>query len=401
MGNLIRVAHRLKEIEYAIRDVYAIAKEVEKTKKVHYLNIGDPGLFQDSFSTPKYICEALSKATFDGNNFYADSLGVPELRKSICEYENNKNLIKITPNDVLITSGVSEGIMFVMGALVEPGDEVLIPGPGYPTYSQYIKFFDGKDSSYKLDENNEWRPDIDTIRKQITEKTQAILVSSPNNPTGSMMSEKNIKEIINIAGEYNLLVISDEIYDLITFEPTVHNPATFAKDVPLIGLNGFSKAHMSTGWRLGYMYFLDTQGKLKQLRENMEKLARMRLCANTPAQFAAIESYKFPRDHTDRLVENLRRRRDYMYKRIQKIPQLSVVLPKGAFYMFPKVDLGKQWKTDKEFTLDLLRETGVCTVYGSGFGKYAEAHFRMTFLPSISELEIVFDKMEAFFKAHQ
>ena len=378
----MHVAHRLNDVSYAIRDIYAIAKEVEKTKKIFYLNIGDPGLFQDTFSTPKYICDSLAKATYEGKNFYADSLGVPELRKSIAEYEHNRNGAELTMDDILMTSGVSEAIMFVMGALVEPGDEILVPGPGYPTYSAYIHFFDGKDTFYKLDEENEWNPDVDTIRKQITDKTQAIIVSSPNNPTGAVYSEKDLQDIVDIAGEYNLIIISDEIDDQIVYDTEYHSPVSYAKDVPLIGMNGFSKAHMSTGWRLGYMYYHDPNGIMNELKENINKLARMRLCANTPAQYAAIESYEHPRDHTERMVDNLRRWRDYAYSRIQQIPQLSVVLPKGAFYMFPKVDLGTRWADDREFVLDLLKETGVCFVYGSGFGAYSDSHFRMTFLPS-------------------
>jgi alanine-synthesizing transaminase len=245
-----------------------------------------------------------------------------------------------------------------------------------------------------LDEENDWNPDIDDIRKKITDKTQAILISSPNNPTGSMASIKVVKEIIDLAGENNLIVVSDEIYDKIIFEGEYKCPASMTKDVPIIGMNGFSKAHMATGWRLGYLYFHNFSEEYQDLKKNIEKLARIRLCANTPAQYAAVESYKNPRDHTERMVENLQRRRDYAYKRLTEIPEISVVKPKGTFYMFPKIDLGTTWKDDKEFVLEMLRETGVCTVYGSGFGMYGDGHFRMTFLPSKAELEQVFDKIE-------
>jgi aspartate/methionine/tyrosine aminotransferase len=394
---MVKIAQRLANIEYAIRDIYAIATEVAKTRKVHWLNIGDPGLFQDSFSTPKYICDALATATYEGKNMYADSLGVYELREVICESEKRKNHIDLNPEDILITQGVSEGIFFVNAALIEPGDEMLIPGPGYPTYNQYVKLFGGTEVTYKMDEAIEWNPDVDDIRKKISPKTQAILLGSPNNPTGAMFSEKHIKEIIDLAGEYNLILLSDEIYDRIVFDDAkAICPASLTKDVPIIGMNGFSKAHMSTGWRLGYLYFYDPQHKMGDLKKNIEKLARIRLCANTPAQYAAIESYKYPRDHTERLVENLQRRRNYCYKRIQSLTEISVVNPKGTFYMFPKIHLDARWKNDKAFVLDLLKETGVCFVYGSGFGQYGENHFRMTFLPSVHELEEVFNKVEAY-----
>jgi aspartate/methionine/tyrosine aminotransferase len=398
---LVKVAERLRNITYAIRDVYTIAKEVAKTKKVHYLNIGDPGLFPDSFSTPKYIREALAKATLEGNNLYADSLGVPELRRVICEAEKASKNICLNIDDILITQGVTEGIMFLMSGLAEPGREFLVPGPGYPAYSNYITFFGGSEVYYRLDEEDEWNPDVDSIRKQITEKTQAILVSSPNNPTGGMYSEKVMGEILDLAAEHKILVISDEIYDKITYDETCVSPASIRKDVPIVGMNGFSKAHMATGWRLGYMYFYDPDHKLKELKENIEKMARIRLCANTPAQYAAIESYTHPRDHTSRLVENLRTRRDYAYKRMQELPELSVTMPKGAFYMFPKIELGTTWKNDREFVIDLLKETGVCVTYGSGFGKYGDDHFRMTFLPSVNELEQAFDKIDIFLKSRR
>jgi aspartate/methionine/tyrosine aminotransferase len=394
---MVKIAQRVKNIEYAIRDIYAAALEVQKTRKVHWLNIGDPGLFQDSFSTPKYICEALAKATMDGQNMYADSLGVYELRQVISESEKKKNHIDLHPNDILITQGVSEGIFFVNSALIEPGDEMLLPGPGYPTYNGYVKFFGGVDVEYKLDEEKGWIPDLADLEKKITPKTQGLLIGSPNNPTGGMISEQSMKDLINLAGQHNLVLLSDEIYDRIVFDDQKCTcPAALSKDVPIIGMNGFSKAHMSTGWRLGYLYFYDPLNKIQEIKKGIEKLARMRLCANTPAQYAAIESYKFPREHTERMVDNLQRRRNYCHKRMQKFSEMSAVLPKGTFYMFPKLHLDSRWKDDKEFVMDLLKETGVCFVYGSGFGNYGKNHFRMTFLPSNHELEEVFDKVEAY-----
>jgi len=258
--------------------------------------------------------------------------------------------------------------------------------------------FGGKTTYYKLEEEDNWNPDIDSARKAITDKTKAILVSSPNNPTGSVADSKNIKELIDLAGEHDLIVISDEIYDKIIFQEEYDCPASLGGDVPIVGMNGFSKAHMSTGWRLGYMFFFDPENKITHLKKNIEQLARIRLCANTPAQWAALESLNQPFNHTIRMVENLRRRRDYAYKRMQEIEELSVVLPQGTFYMFPKIHLDSKWKDDKDFVLDLLKETGVCTVFGSGFGKYGEGHLRMTFLPSIAELEIVFNKIEHYLK---
>lgn len=397
---MVKIASRLKNMEYAIRDVAAIAEKVAFRKRVHYLNIGDPGLY-DAFQTPEYICESLCKATMDGKNNYASSLGVPELRKAIVEYERKKNKIDLAMDNIIITSGVSEGIFFASAGLSEKGAEILLPGPCYSTYRSYIEFFEGKGIDYELVEADRWNPNIDDLRKKINENTRAILVSSPNNPTGGVWDAKKFQEIIDIAGEHNLIVISDEIYDKILFNDTYCCPGSISKDVPLIGMNGFSKAHMATGWRLGYMYFLDPEGKISELKSNIEKLARTRLCANTPAQFAAIESYKKPQDHTQKMVSVLREQRDYFLKRIKEIDMMSCVEPDGAFYAFPKLELNGIWKNDKEFVLDLLEETGVCFVYGSGFGEYGKNHIRSTFLPPIEELEEVFDKLQNYIQKKQ
>jgi len=354
------VTRRLKGLEYAIRDVAAVANEVKKTgKTIYHLNIGDPVIFD--FKTPEYISQALANATFAGQNFYVDSLGVRELREEISIYERGKNNVDLNVDDILITSGVTEGIFFIIAGLLDNKDELLIPGPSYPVYINYSKFFDGIPVEYELDEENNWEPNIDDLRKKITDKTQAILLASPNNPTGIVYSEKKIREIINIAGEHDIPLVSDEIYDQIIYEKQHSCPASFSKDVPVIGMNGFSKAHLATGWRIGYVYFHDPEEKIRELKEGIEKLARSRLCANSIAQFAAIEALKNPGTHTDEMVKKLRERRNYSYKRLRNIEGLSINNPDGAFYMFPKIDLegfGK-WKTDKEFVISLLKEKGV------------------------------------------
>jgi aspartate/methionine/tyrosine aminotransferase len=391
------VSKRLKEIEYAIREIAAVANEVAKTgKKIYHLNIGDPVIYD--FNTPSYISQAAADATFSGKNFYVDSLGASELREKLSETITNTYKIKINPEDVLVTSGVTEAIFFILSGLIENNNELLIPGPSYPLYINYTKFFDGKPIEYKLDESNDWEPDIDDLRSKISEKTQAILICSPNNPTGAMYSEKMVKEIINIAGEYNLPVLSDEIYDQIIYEKPFTCPAALSKDVPIIGLNGFSKSHLATGWRLGYMYYHDPENKLVELRNGIAKMARARLSANSIAQFAAIEILKNPGTHTKEMVQKLKDRRDYSYTRLRKIEGITCVKPTGAFYLFPKLDFSefKKWKNDKEFTLDLLKATGICGVYGSGFGEFGSDHIRFTFLPNKEILKAVYDSLEDF-----
>jgi alanine-synthesizing transaminase len=215
-----------------------------------------------------------------------------------------------------------------------------------------------------------------------------------------MYSEKMVKEIINIAGEYNLPILSDEIYDQIIYEKPFTCPARLSNDVPIIGLNGFSKSHLATGWRLGYMYYHDPENKLEQLKKGIAKLARARLSASSTAQYAAIEILRHPGTHTKEMVYKLKERRDYSYMRLRKMEGITCVKPNGAFYLFPKLDLNefKKWKNDKEFTIDLLKTTGICGVYGSGFGDYGNDHIRFTFLPDKEILKVVYDLFEDFLK---
>ena len=393
------VSRRVRDIEYAIRDIAVIADQVKKQgKKVYHLNIGDP--LKYDFKTPKFITEALANASNSGKNFYADSLGVYELREEISRFLKSKDNLNINSDDIVVTTGVTEAIYFLLAAMIEKGQELLIPGPTYPLYINNTKFYDGVPVEYELNEQDDWEPNIEDLRNKITDKTQAILICSPNNPTGVLFSEKKVKNIINLAGEYNLPVLSDEIYDQITYERNYVSPASLSKDVPVIGMNGFSKAHLMTGWRLGYLYYHDPENKLSDLKEGIAKLARARLSASSIAQYAAIEIFKTKSNHTVEMVRKLRERRDYSYKRLRQIEGINCINASGAFYLFPNLDLIglKKWKNDKEFAIDLLKKTGVCSVYGSGFGKYGEDHIRLTFLPELSILEEVYNQIEDFVK---
>ena len=395
----IVLTNRVKGVDYAIREIAAVAHEVAKSgKKVYHLNIGDPVAYD--FPTPEFISDALFKASREGKNNYVNSLGVIELREEISRILYEKQNLKIGIDDILVTSGVTEGIYFIVASLIENGKELLIPGPSYPLYINYAKFFDGKPVEYALNEDEDWEPDIEDLRKKITTKTQAILICSPNNPTGAMYGEKKIKEIINLAGEYDLPILSDEIYDQITYDKPYVCPASLTKDVPIIGLNGFSKTHLVTGWRLGYLYYHDPENKLDELKNGIAKMARARLSANSVAQFAAIDILRTPSNHTVEMVQKLKERRDYSYNRLRKIEGISCVKPNGAFYLFPKLDLKElgKWKDDKELVVDLLKETGVCTVYGSGFGDYGKDHMRITFLPKVEILDKVYNLIEGFLK---
>ncbi len=387
----------MRNLEYAIRDVVAFARELEqKGRDVIYLNIGDPLLFD--FDTPEHVKKALIRAVNEGSNWYSPSEGIPELRDAICEKEKRVGGVKISPEDVIISVGVSEAIQMVLGALIETGEQILVPGPAYPPYISYTEFFGGVAVQYRTSEQDGWQPDLDDLRSKITKKTRAIVVINPNNPCGALYDKKLIKAIADLAGEYELLLISDEIYDQIAYGPLV-STASIAKDVPVIGLNGFSKVYLMSGWRLGYAYFHNGGNEIfAELREHVLKEARIRLSANTPVQKAAVEALKGSQDHIRRMVEKLRERRDYAYRRLNEINGISCAKPKGAFYFFPKVEgIGSRWKNDIAFVRDFLEKTGVVFVHGSGFGSdYSSGHFRGVFLPPIETLEKTFDRLEHF-----
>jgi aspartate/methionine/tyrosine aminotransferase len=395
----VKVTKRASNIEYAIRDVIVHTQELIKNgKKIYYLNIGDPAAFD--FKTPQYVKDALCKAIDEDNNYYSVSEGRPELREAIVRKEKRVNNVDITSNNVIVTEGISEGIEMVLAALVEKGDEILFPGPTYPPYISYTKFFEGTPVSYETIEDEGWIPNIDDLRSKISPKTCAIVITNPNNPTGSVYSEKMIKEMLDIAGEHNLPVLSDEIYDQLTYEKEFVSTANLSKDVPVVGLNGFSKVYQMTGWRLGYMYFKGEGKQLDDLRMGVEKQCRIRLCANTPVQIAGAAALDGPQDFVKGIVEKLKQRRDYAWKRLNEIGGISATKPEGAFYIFPKIhDVGTRWKNDMEFVVQLLKETGVLIVNGSGFDPvYGKDHARIVFLPPCEELEEAFNCLEQFMK---
>lgn len=395
----VRPTERVRTIEYAIRDIIPYAKQVAKTgKKIYYLNIGDPNAFD--FDTPPHIKQALVKAVQERANAYSASEGLPELREAICQKEKRVNDVEVSAEDVIVTSGISEGIQMIMAALVNPEDEILLPGPTYPPYISYAKFFGGIPVTYETVEESGWQPNIDDLRKKVSKRTRAIAIINPNNPCGALYEAKVVQEMLDLAGEHDIPVLSDEIYDQIVFKKQFVSTAKLARDVPVIGLNGFSKAYLMTGWRLGYLYFHSPEGRLKEIKDSVEKEARIRLCANTPVQKAGVAALTGPQDHIETSVEKIRQRSHFAWKRLNEIEGISSAEPEAAFYVFPRIHgVGKKWKTDMEFALDLLRETGVLFVHGSGFDPiYGSGHVRGVVLPPIETLEQAFNQMENFMK---
>ena len=360
----MKVSKKVVGVEYAIRDIVLAARKVEQTgMKVDYLNIGDPVQF--GFQPPDNVKQALIDSIKNGENYYSTSEGLLELREEIAKKENAKGLA-ITADDVLITNGVSEGLDMVISSIVEEGDEVLLPGPYYPPYASYVRLHGGLPVEFSVDLNNS-TPDFDDIKSKITSKTVAICLISPNNPTGVVFNENALKKLVDIANENNLYIICDEIYDQIIFDDKFVGIGKVAGDSPVIILNGFSKVHLMSGWRIGYIAF-NRSPQLEALREHLPKLARVRIATSLPVQHAALESLRGSQNYINDFVSEMKKHRDLVVKRLNEMPGLSCSNPKGAFYAFPKIEDNK-FGNDKEFVTKLLESKGVLTVHGSGFGE--------------------------------
>ena len=387
----MKISNRISNVEYAIRDITLHARQYEKAgKKIIYLNIGDPVKYD--FPTPDHIKRALLDAVSSNFNYYADSEGILELREAIVNKESQKGL-SVNVEDVLVTNGISEGLDMVTASIVEPNSEILMPGPYYPPYASYVKFYGGKPIEFKITEDG--TPDLDDIKSKITPKTRALCVINPNNPTGEVFDSKSLKQLIDVASEHDIYIICDEIYDRLVFDKEFTGIGKVAKDAPVILLNGFSKVYLMTGWRCGYICMNSDCQKLENIRNNIPKLARVRIATNLPVQKAAVAALEGPQGYIAQTVTKLKKRRDLVVKRLNEIDGISCKLPNGAFYTFPKI-LHNGWKDDKDFVLDLLDKTGILTVHGSGFGELGKGHFRIVYLPNEQVLEQAMDKLAAF-----
>jgi len=388
----------VSEIRYAIRELAPLARRLEtEGKGVIYLNIGDP--LKYDFETPSHIIDAMYEAAKDLNaNYYSPSQGLPELRSAIAEDESKYNKIDLSSEDIVVTQGVSEGIQFVCRALLEEGDEVLVPSPSYPLYLSMPVLVNARPIEYRLYEDEGWVPDIEDMRKKISERTKLIVIINPNNPTGALYSEKVIREIVDLAGEFGIPILSDEIYNRIIYGGKFVSPATVSKDVPVIVLNGFSKAYLMTGWRLGYLYMSDPSREIKDVFiEHIVKLAMNRLSPNTPAQYGALAALRGERSHIKEMVDKIKRRVDRFVSWINDIDGMSVVEPQGAFYIFPRLTLNDELN-DREFVIRLLKNYFVFVVYGSGFGSYGSKHIRIVTLPPIEIIDEAMERISVFMK---
>lgn len=394
------VSERVKSLSYAIRELIPLARRLEmEGERILYLNIGDP--LRYDFHTPSPILEALCRAVRNGYNFYSASEGLDELREAIAEKERRINGVDVEAEDVIVTHGVSEAINFVMASLVDVGDEVLIPSPAYPLYVNFTSFYGGIPRFYKLVERSGyWRVDVDSLLGSLSARSKAIVVINPNNPTGCVAPREDIERIIQVARDNDLVIISDEIYDRMVFEGSFTSVASLSDDVPVIGLNGFSKTYLVTGWRLGYLYFYDPSERLEEVRSSVVQLARNRLCAVTPVQKALADSIFAIDSYLTEVIVKLRRRRDFLFSALRDEGVLAISKPQGTFYMFPRIE-GEDFKLDdREFARRLLLEEKVLVVAGSGFYMHDNRHFRLVFLPREDILEDAAGRILAFIRRH-
>ena len=393
MPSMILPSERAANFHYAIRNVVSAAEALERQgRRVIHLNIGDPQAF--GFKPPAEIIEAVERATRDDFTGYSHSAGLRSAREVVAEYASALGT-ETSPADVVITSGASEGADLLLTALLNPGDEILLPGPGYPIYAAIINKLDARARYYYLDQKTNWQPSFDEIKSLINERTKALILINPSNPTGAITPDETTRRLLELAAEHDLLVISDEVYRDLCFKkaPTSASVLADGSGATVAVLESLSKTHMLSGWRVGWMR-LSPVSRTRELLDAVIKLAGGRLCSPTPAQYAIRPALLGGRHSIDEFKEEILRRRDLAVKRVARIDGLSCSVPDAAFYLMIKVDdMGD--RDDEQFVLDLLEASNVLVVHGSGFGSDPRAgYFRMVYLAGEELLGSAFDAIE-------
>ena len=392
-------AGRMKPVHSDIRGPLFV--EAMKRQKhgidILKLNTGNPATF--GFGLPDSIKNALMEHMQDGVG-YCDFKGMPQARQAICDYETSKGIKGITPDDVFIGNGVSEVVSFALTPLLNDGDEVLVPSPSYSLWGNSVYLEDGKPVFYTCDEQANWYPDIQDIRSKITDKTKAIVIINPNNPTGALYPKEVLQQIVDLAREHQLIIFSDEIYDRLVMDGLEHvSIASLAPDLFCVTFSGLSKSHMIAGFRIGWMILSGNKAIAKDYIEGLKMLSNMRLCSNVPAQSVVQTALGGHQSVNDYIVPGGRiyEQREYVYKAFCDIPGITAVKPKAAFYMFPKIDTKKfNITNDEKFALDLLRDKKLLIVHGGGFNWGQPDHFRVVYLPRIEVLKDAVGKLTDF-----
>jgi alanine-synthesizing transaminase len=389
----VPVARRVSGFTYAIRNIVAEAKKVEAAgRAVRYLNIGDPIPF--GFETPAHLVEAVSKAMRDQKNGYTPSPGILSAREAVAEDFTSRGF-PVDADRVLLTSGTSEGIELTLGALVEEGDEVLVPTPTYPLYTAVLAKIGARSVYYRTDPARGWQPDVDDVRRQITARTRALVLIDPNNPTGAVYPRETKLALVDLAEEHGLPILSDEVYGDLAYDGPVEPLGKLRPDAAIIAYSSLSKAYIAPGWRGGWMAVGPTP-RLNEALGAIKKLADGRLCSPGPMQYAIEAALRGDRSHQKAFNAALELRARLTADRMNAIPGMRCVMPRGAFYAMPQVSL-PPGKTDVDFVHGLLHATGVLVVYGSGFGADPkDGAFRIVFLAPPEVLGAIYDDIASF-----
>ena len=392
-SSAIQVASRVHGFSYAIRSIVAEAKKVEAVgTRVRYLNIGDPIPF--GFKTPQHLLDAVKRAMHDGLNGYTSSPGIESAREAVADDFAVRGL-KIPADRVLLTMGTSEGIELALTALVDPGEEVLVPVPTYPLYTAVLAKLGANAAYYRTDPNNNWMPDLDHIESLIGPSTRALVVINPNNPTGAVYSDSTRRKLLDLANRHNLLLLADEVYADLAYDGPISPIGSLDPEAPVISFSSLSKAYLAPGWRAGWMA-IGTSDRLNDLLAAIKKLADGRLCSTAPMQAAITAALTQKRSDQDAFRTALRERAELTTARLNAIDGMSCVAPTAAFYALPQVALPPN-KTDEDYVLGLLRSTGVLCVHGSGFGlPPGDGYMRVVFLANLQELDEIYDLVASF-----
>jgi alanine-synthesizing transaminase len=402
--NVYKKSNKLDKVCYDIRGpVLDEATRMEEDgMRVLKLNIGNPAPF--GFDAPEELIQDVIY-NLPNSQGYIESKGLFSARKAIMQECQKTGIRNVEIGDIYIGNGVSELIVMVMQALLNNGDEVLVPSPDYPLWTAAATLSGGSPVHYVCDEQDEWAPDIDDIKSKITAHTKAIVVINPNNPTGAVYPKETLQAIVELAREHNLILLADEIYDKILYDGIKHVPlASLSEDVLTLTMNGLSKSYRAAGFRSGWMIVSGPKYRAKDFIQGLDMLSSMRLCANVPTMWAiqtALGGYQSINDlvlPSGRMGEQ----REVAYNMLNAIPGVSCVKPKGAIYMFPKLDIKRfNISNDEQFVLDFLRQEKVLLVHGTGFNLKTPDHFRLVFLPRVDDLNRAISSLERFLSTYK
>ncbi len=396
-------SHKLDNVLYDVRGPVADEAARMEAAGTHILklNIGNPAPF--GFRTPDEVVYDMSQQLPDTEG-YSPSKGLFSARKAIMQYAQLKNIPNVSIDDIYTGNGVSELINLSLSALLDNGDEVLVPSPDYPLWTACVNLAGGTAVHYVCDEDSEWYPDIDDMRSKITDKTKAIVIINPNNPTGALYPKEVLQQIVDLAREHQLMIFSDEIYDRLVMDGLEHiSIASLAPDLFCVTFSGLSKSHMIAGWRVGWMVLSGNKRLAKDYIEGLNMLANMRMCSNVPAQSVVQTALGGHQSVKDYLVPGGRiyDQRELVYDMLNDIPGITAVKPKAAFYIFPKIDVKKfNIHSDEQFALDLLHDKHILISHGGAFNWQEPDHFRVVYLPRISMLKETIGEIGDFFSTY-